>query len=72
MTAASHKQSNLYMKKGRRGTQTSHSNGPLLVAPDLYTASAIQVHFHRASPITPIRCQKRQLGRITSRSIFDQ
>ena len=72
MTAASHKESNLYVKKGRRGAQTSHSKGTLFVAPDVYTASAIHVPFPRARPITPIRCQKRQLGRITSRSIFDQ
>jgi hypothetical protein len=54
-----------------RPGQTSHSNSTHFVAPDLNSAGAIHLPFPRASSITPIRCQKRQFGRVTSRTIFD-
>jgi hypothetical protein len=54
-----------------RPGQTSHSNSTHFVAPDLNAAGAIHLPFPRASSITPVRCQKRQFGRVTSRTIFD-
>src|SRR6266481_1049415 len=70
MPAASHKQSNLYMKKGRRGAQTSHSNGTLFVAPDLYSASAIHLPFPRASPHPPDEMTEETVRSHNGREVF--
>src|SRR5260370_8713566 len=70
MTAASQKQSNLYMKKGRRGAQTSHSNSTDFLAPDLYSASAIHLPFPRASPLHPDRMTEETVRSHHGREVF--
>jgi len=58
------------MKKGRRGAQTSHSNGTLFVAPDLYSASAIHLPFPRASPHQPDQMTEETVRSHHGREVF--
>src|SRR6266481_3993348 len=70
MTAASHKQSNLYVKKGRRGAQTTHSNSMHFVAPDLYSASAIHLPFSSCESASPRSDDRRDSSVASRREVF--